>query len=382
MNKENKILMKNNKITNAKYESKLIHNKIFVYLLYTFQKYTNEDKLIHEVKREELAKLILRRNEQTLKGLRKTLDDLRSKSLHLVKVKEDGSRDYITAGFIDKFIYNDKSDTFTIVADASVHRLLHKYIEDGYTPINLEVWLSLKNTYAQRFYDLLRMWSGTKDIINYKIEYIREILLLENKYKVYADFKKRVLIPAIEELNNTGYFEIEFEEKRLGRTIDSIDFIVKDLDKRIYFDKKENKKLIELEQKEVNAIAPNNSNSIKKNKIDDFYVPNKKLFTAKTLSDFISDFKGYNFKESEYKKLLQESILIVLEKDDEEKIKVKSYNYFKKTLENKLNDLESNVIVNTEYKKTKFHNFDETFTKYSEDEFEDIILSSQKKKFG
>lgn len=32
--------------------------------------------------------------------------------------------------------------------------------------------------------------------------------------------------------------------------------------------------------------------------------------------------------------------------------------------------------------KTKFHNFDETFTKYTEDEFEDIILASQKKKFG
>lgn len=32
--------------------------------------------------------------------------------------------------------------------------------------------------------------------------------------------------------------------------------------------------------------------------------------------------------------------------------------------------------------KTKFHNFDETFTNYTEDEFEDIILKSQKKKFG
>lgn len=29
------------------------------------------------------------------------------------------------------------------------------------------------------------------------------------------------------------------------------------------------------------------------------------------------------------KKLLHESILVVLEKDDEDKIKVKSYNYFK-----------------------------------------------------
>lgn len=36
----------------------------------------------------------------------------------------------------------------------------------------------------------------------------------------------------------------------------------------------------------------------------------------------------------------------------------------------------------TKFKKTKFHNFDETFTNYSEEEFESIILKSQKKKFG
>ncbi len=50
-----------------------------------------------------------------------------------------------------------------------------------------------------------------------------------------------------------------------------------------------------------------------------------------------------------------------MEKDDAEKIYAKSYNYFKKTLENK---------------------FNESFTKYSDNEFEEMILQSQKKKFG
>lgn len=45
-------------------------------------------------------------------------------------------------------------------------------------------------------------------------------------------------------------------------------------------------------------------------------------------------------------------------------------------------DFYTNKTKNYDYKKTKFHNFDETFTKYSDDELEDIILSSQKKKFG
>ena len=377
---ESTVLMKHNDLVNAKYESKLVHNRVFVYLLYAFQKYTDEDRLVHEVSREELCKFVLKQNERTIKGLRTMLSDLRKKELFLINENDDGSIDYITAGFIDKFSYNDKTDRFTITADAHVHRLLHRYLKDGYTPINLEIWMSLKNSYAQRFYDLLRSWSGSKRTINYSLDYIRKVMLLENKYKVYADFKKRVLIPAIEELNNTGYFEIEFEEKRLGRTIDSIDFIVKDLDKRVYFDTKENKKIIELESKEIVSIDTNDFNS-KKSKIDEFYIPNKKLFTTKTLSDFKNNFKEYNFKDSAYKKILQEAIIATLEKDDAEKIYAKSYNYLKKTLENKLNDLFTKENQN-EFKKTKFHNFDETFTKYSEDEFENIILESQKKKFG
>ena len=192
---------------------------------------------------------------------------------------------------------------------------------------------------------------------------------LKDKYPLYADFKKRVLVPAVKELNDTEYFKIDFKENKVGRRVESIDFIVKDLDKRVYF----NESIVKLDRNEYKV-----EDTSKVNKSQDrFYVPNKKQFTAKTLSDFINDFKNIDFNEKLYKKALQESIIATLDKDDSEKIYVKSYKYFKKVLENKINNLDKREI-----KRTKFHNFDETFTRYSEDEFEDIILKSQKKKFG
>jgi plasmid replication initiation protein len=379
---ENRILMKNNNIVGSKYDAKLVHNRIFTYLLYAFQKNTDAENLVHEVNRSELSRFVLRKNENTLKGLMSILEELRCKKLNLANIKEDGSRDYIIAGFINKAVYNDRSDSFTITADAEVHRLLNKYLEDGYTPVNLEIFMSLKNTYAQRFYDLLRMWSGTKNVINYKLDYIRKILLLENKYSEYNNFKRRVLVPAIEELNDTGYFEITFEEKRAGRSIDSINFMVNDKDKRKYFDnlnmiKKDNKIIKEETTKNIIkedlAVIKDNTN--------DFYVPNKKLFTTKTLANFISDFSNYDFKEKENKKALQESILTTLEKDDEEKIKVNSYNYFKKTLENKINSKDNKNEKTIPTVKTRFHNINQTFNKYNPEELEKILLESQKDKF-
>ncbi len=344
----NKILMKHKDLVNAKYEAKLIHNKIFVYLLYAFQKNTDKDKLIHEVSREELLKLVHKQNDRTIKGLKNILSDLRQKELFLVDERADGSLDYITAGFIDKFSYNDKSDTFTIYADADVHRLLHRYLKDGYTPINLKIWFELKNSYSQRFYDLLRAWSGTKDVINYKLEYIRKVLLLENKYKVYSDFKKRVLLPAVKELNSTGYFEIEFKEIRKGRSIDSIDFIVKDLDKRKYFDKEDDiKEVIEHEKnensrglkriKEEKGInTQEEKNKVLKTENGKFYIPDENIFTKGTLRSFRVDFNNIDFKNIYMKRAFDDAIMITLDRDDVEIIKATSYKFFKGTLDNKI----------------------------------------------
>lgn len=358
MNNNNKILMKHKDLVNAKYESKLIHNKIFVYLLYTFQKHTDKDKLIHEISREELLSLVLKQNDRTIKGLKKLLSDLRQKELFLVDERDDGSLDYITAGFIDKFSYNDKADTFTIYADSHVHRLLHKYLNDGYTPINLKIWLELKNSYSQRFYDLLRAWSGTKEVINYKLDYIRKVLFLENKYKVYSDFKKRVLLPAINELNETGYFEIEFKEVRKGRKIDSIDFIVKDFDKRKYFNQtalnnknKEKFDLLEHLYNQTSTKLLETNKSQLKTESTSFYIPDETIFTKGTLRSFKLDFKNIDFRNQYMKKSFDYAVMITLDRDNVDKIKYNSYKFFKGTLDNKIIEYKKEEEEDIKYKK-------------------------------
>lgn len=381
MEKKNNILMKNNALVKARYDINLYENKLFILILHKLQK-MNDTRYKCDIKRSEIQSMINARTVNTSKAISSILEGLRRKPIYIKQRCEDGSFDWGIYGFINGFIYNDKSDIFKIEASETVQKLLRDYLEDGYTPINLKIWIDLKNTYAQRFYDLLRLWSNSKSIVTYSLDELKMFLMLENKYPKYAEFKRRVISPAIKELNATGFFEIDIKENKVGKKVDSIDFIVKDLDKRVYFEKKQNKKIIELEPKEFKTETLD-SNSIKKNKIDDFYIPNKKLFTTKTLSDFINDFNQYNFKDTEYKKMLQESILIALEKDDEEKIKVKSYSYFKKTLENKIDTLVSGQSKTNKdtYKKTAFHNFTETFTQYSPDELEDMIEKNQREKY-
>lgn len=381
------LLMQSRQLVHTSYEVTAIQNRIFYYCLLTAQKERNGE-LSCVVKLEDIKRLIPNKNQRTLENIKKTIQILKQTSLEFEK-RDDGDRIECDYNLISGSEYNPNKEIFKIVLADRLYRHLIDYTV--YAPLNLEILTKFKSFYAQRLYELLRLWSRTDVLIskNFKIDQLRFILGVENKYPNYKNFKQRVLNQAVKEINQVGNMKVDIEEIKNGRKVDEIKFIIYDYEKKVYF--KNNVatptlKNEELENIENIEIAEENIVTVdyKEKEITDFYIPNKKLFTTKTLNNFKNDFKDYDFKDKVYKKLLQEAILVALEKDDEEKIKVKSYNYFKKTLENKINEYNNKAnttLSNSSVPKTRFHNINQTFSKYSPDELEKVLLESQKNKF-
>ncbi len=135
----------------------------------------------------------------------------------------------------------------------------------------------------------------------------------------------------------------------------------------------------------INSIAQNKndiqeeSNITSKNKIS---VKNIETLKSSGIK-YIPYKKQENLILNMDTEILQFAIKITIDKAQKP-----NWNYLLSTYK----DLETNSNINNKYKDKKevvsfnnynrFRNFDETFTNYSEDEFEDIILKSQKKKFG
>lgn len=385
------ILIKHNTLVSARYNLTPNECRAFTYLLYKIQR-NREDNIREKsciISQDEFKQIINDKNKSSINGITSILKSLKKNDIYL-KEKKGDKNNYIWSeySFISGFEFDDELNNFKVVCAEKVYDTLmnHDYKNDGfYTPINLIIWFQFKLNSTQRIYELLRLWSNTKKTVNYTIDELREFMMLENKYSQYRDFKKRVILPAIKELKEVGQLDIEIKENRVNRQVTSIDFIVKDLDKRIYFDKQSETKtelnatenVIELEPKELSKIEVK-----PKKETNDFYVPNKKLFTAKTLKDFMSDFNSYDFRNNKNKEVLQLSIMATLNKDDEDKVKVKAYNYFKTTLEDKLKSITTEPCSDVNSKKTKFHNFTETFTDYSVKELNEIIHKSQVAKLG
>ncbi|MGL5751176.1 MAG: replication initiation protein [Paraclostridium sp.] len=337
--KDIRILMKDNTLVKTKYELNLAENRLYNLILYKFQKDGQLLKCV--LSQDEVKEVIKFKSANTVQGILDLLNKLSITKIFLEEKKANKKNSYWhNYNMINGFTYDDENNTFEIEATEKIYSLLKQKFDNGkYTPNNLNLFLSLKNYYAQRIYELLRLWSGTKTVINYNVEELKGFLMLEDAYPQYGNFKRRVIVPAIKELNNTGFFEIDFKENKVGRKVDSIDFIVKDLDKRKYFttdDVVADTPLIE----EVVVTCDDKVEKVIKvdtnTDIEDIFVPDEAVFTTGTLRRFKSHFKDIDFRNEYMNSAFEDAVMITLERDEVEKIKAISYKFFKGTLDNKI----------------------------------------------
>ena len=94
-----------------------------------------------------------------------------------------------------------------------------------YTTIKLLEEKSFKSSYSLIFYEIFKKYNKVELPI-YTIEELRQMTRTVDKYKVFYEFKRNVLFPAIKEINAfDSKFVYDFEEIYLGKKINKIKFI-------------------------------------------------------------------------------------------------------------------------------------------------------------
>jgi plasmid replication initiation protein len=96
-----------------------------------------------------------------------------------------------------------------------------KYISQlkrRFTTYKLQHSANLQSVYSIRLYELLMQFNSTSERIIH-LEDFRKSLQLEDKYESYKDLNRRVLKPAIKELNASSDLTIKFETIKKGKNI-------------------------------------------------------------------------------------------------------------------------------------------------------------------
>lgn len=98
------------------------------------------------------------------------------------------------------------------------------YLSKKFTQFALDEAMQFKSFYTIRIYELLMQFKSTGRR-NIKMVDLRTILQLgENQYKKFADLRKRIIEPAVSEINSKSSYKIDWKPKKEGRKINSLNF--------------------------------------------------------------------------------------------------------------------------------------------------------------
>lgn len=260
------VLATPNSIARGRYSIGEKENKLFLKLMYSVQR-DNNDYIIAENKKEKLSEedilkwkelckietltckitqddfkeIFKRKNDRTEEALKEVFSALSNCTISFDTVTRDGERAKMIASLISHFYIEKETGKYQVVVPAK----LYKYLFDlglGHTQNALQVIYKLKGIYAQRFYLILRSWSGTKKDIIFSVKELRDMLQIGDKNKTFNSFETNILKRSINEINSTGIMNIEIKEKiRKGRSVDKILFTVIDNEPRNYLKLNEQK---------------------------------------------------------------------------------------------------------------------------------------------
>jgi|LGOV01.1.fsa_nt_gb plasmid replication initiation protein len=104
---------------------------------------------------------------------------------------------------------------------------LQPYLLDlqQYTKYELINISNMKSGYSIRIFELLKQCERMKKC-SFKLDELKELLGITIEYKVFKDFDRRVLKVALDEINALTDIHVDYEKKRIGRSIGKIEFTI------------------------------------------------------------------------------------------------------------------------------------------------------------
>ena len=133
----------------------------------------------------------------------------------------------ITVSWIDKAYIYKKSGQVKIRLDEDLKPYLIS-LRDNYTQFPLSVILQMRSKYGIALYQLLKSYLFKSKVISFNIEDLKEILDCSS-YNNFTNFKKKVLEPALNDINSYSDLIVSVSYEKENRTYKRAVFYVREI---------------------------------------------------------------------------------------------------------------------------------------------------------
>lgn len=124
--------------------------------------------------------------------------------------------------WMDRCVYHDGEGFIEASFNYSVTPYLHRLAKQ-FTSYRLEVVSRVRSAYAIRLYELLIQFRDTGERY-LKIDKFRDMLQVDSKYPRFVDLKRRVIEPAVKEINMRTEILVTWEPHKAGRHVQGLRF--------------------------------------------------------------------------------------------------------------------------------------------------------------
>lgn len=256
------LIVKDNALINASYNLDLIEQRIILLAVAQSRKNgfslaSNRRISMHISDYIDIYRVNGKSVYENIKGACATLFE---RQFTYMEKQEKGVR-VAKSRWVSEVAYNDETSTIDVTFSETIIPLL-SMLEKHFTSYELEEVADLSSKYSVRLYEILIAWRSQGKTPMLALEEIRYRLgISEKEYQILADFKKRVLDLAVNEINEKTDIQVSYEQHKAGRRIIGFTFSFVQKKAKKTTNKNNEKEVISLptepiQEVEVIAIKP------------------------------------------------------------------------------------------------------------------------------
>lgn len=223
---KNDLVVKDNVLINASYNLEVTEQRLILLALINARETGNgitaDSKL--EIHASDYASRFDISKEGAYWALKNAVNNLFERQFSFKEADKKGNMGTVKSRWVSRIKYIDSTATLEITFAPDVVPLITR-LEQHFTSYQLKQVAHLKSKYAIRLYELLIAWRevGKTPQID-RQDFRNKIGVEDNEYIAMNDFKKRVLEPAIKQINEHTDIIVKVEQHKKGRLISGFSF--------------------------------------------------------------------------------------------------------------------------------------------------------------
>lgn len=226
---ERKMVVSSNNLIEAKYNFSLWQKRIFVYMVSQITTIHDEFKL-QKFYIKDLMNFFNVKSKEDYKIIRHVPEELYRASMKTPYRTKEGFKRWKEVRIISQYTRPEDKEADNAYIELKFNDDLKPHLiqlKELFAQYDIRNIIGLRSVYSFRIYEILKSRNHLRGEREITVDELKEILDVESKYKLYADFKRKVLQQAQRDLEEYCDIAFDFREIKEGKKVHKLEFSIR-----------------------------------------------------------------------------------------------------------------------------------------------------------